>query len=151
MLLMVIAPPLSIRAARQTALHLLSDFHPVAVAAEAMPREGFAQFAGMVERDFAHPMLTPFMHGNEAALSALHWFRGRLRAQIAPTVAENVTGTVALSGPPVPESAQSLAYCPRCLAQFKQPSGMCPDCRSVRLVAFGEQSETASGPEPPNP
>jgi len=133
---MVIAPPLSIRAGRQLALHLVDDMHPLAVAAVVMSKEGFVHFAGMIGRDLSHPMLTPFLRDNAEARRALEWFRKTLSTHFASVIEACCKGEALQPQPPRRESEMSLAYCPRCLAQFKRPSGVCPDCRSVALIPF---------------
>jgi hypothetical protein len=38
--------------------------------------------------------------------------------------------------PPPPSDTASVSYCPRCLAQFATPAGLCADCGGVELKPF---------------
>lgn len=117
--LIALVPTHTARAQDTLARHALAAFHPLAVAAVALPEMKYHQFARRLQREAQHPL--PGEHHPERE----EIDRFLTREEINPR-------------PPEPASGAGQ-YCPRCHTQFGKEVSVCADCRELPLVEFPGQ------------
>lgn len=129
-------PPQAYRLRNRIGAEYLSrQVHPLAWIAAVAPKEEFEVYARQALADLEWP-LQPVRDGGaeqlEQAISS--WMRRRVRAEIGRLLAARGVDAVKLMEPPVRDSAQSCAYCPRCGSQFSGEAARCP--HGVALKRF---------------
>jgi hypothetical protein len=123
---LALAPLEAVRAVDHLGKRLHASRHPVAVALALAPAETARAFAGRALLAALHPL--PPQPRDEA-----------LAAAISAALAGNGIDVAALLREPTPDSAASVAWCPRCRAQYERAASSCGDCPGVALVAFAAQ------------
>lgn len=114
--LIALVPTHTARAQDTLARHALAAFHPLAVAALALPETKYHQFARRLQREAHHPLPGE----NHPDREEIDFFL--TREGIQPLPPERVDG--------------ADQYCPRCHTQFGKEVSVCADCRDLRLVEF---------------
>ena len=134
----LLAPATTLRAYDILSKPLLQEFHPLAVAQVLCPEPGFRELARQVLREIQHPGL-PLCPSSEPLVRATEQQgRAALRSAVEKLLRRGGIEPASLIQPPVAADAASLAYCPRCLAQFTTKTGQCTDCGGVELLTFTE-------------
>jgi hypothetical protein len=127
-MLMLLAPASAIRAHDFLARHVLSEFHPLAVAKVLCPPNVFKTFARHAIADLRYPMHPIAVNEVPQATAAEQWFRTTtLNAAEDLVRASSVTSDELTMKPSSPEP-QTQSYCPRCGMQFVTPEAACGDC-----------------------
>ena len=126
----LLSPIAAIRASDALARDLLAAYHPVAVAAAILPSDDFRQFAGEQFRR------------NRFGDHPCKWYQENLGRLMEQTIRRKGIKPVELLRPARRESG-SVAYCPRCLAQYLKDRSACSDCGFEGMVGF----ESASASE----
>jgi hypothetical protein len=135
-LTILLSPASAIRAHDVLSKNVLVGFHPLAVAAELLPQPSLESFAAPLLRDMEHPAY-PVCPSTEP-----EWMeRERVARELVLTHVKQClrAGNVDLHkllSPPRPTDTECRSYCPRCLAQFTTPTGVCNTCGGVPLRAF---------------
>lgn len=140
---LVLSPLSTLRAHDVLARELAPDLHPLAHALALAPREDVARLA----RDTLAALRWP----GAAAADPAAPFRDRLFAAASRVLREHGHDPDQLLAPPSEADPGAVAFCPRCLAQFRRSEGPCSTCAGVGLLPLpAEQAtplRTTSGPE----
>jgi hypothetical protein len=131
---MSLCPPLAVRALDLLSRHLLSRFHPLAVAAVLTDRQRFESLARQVLLDLSHPLPYDLNEPVQRETEAFH--RGLLLKLLQELVESQGTDPDALIAPPQPASEACKWYCPRCHSQLTVERAECPDCGPIPLQRF---------------
>jgi hypothetical protein len=131
--MMVLSPPIAIRARDLLSRPLLDAFHPLAVAHVLLPKEDFFDFARRVMLDLSFPIAPVCPTEETGPQETERWFRNRLWAAAENLIRQGGLSPEALLKPPVLAGEDSRSYCPRCRCQFTVTEGDCPDCGGLPL------------------
>ena len=129
-LLIALLPTHACRAHDLLGRPLLEKFHPLVLAALALPKGRFEKLARRTLRSLRHP-LPPASAANPP--TPLEIFLAE----------QGITLTA-----PAPNPG-ATHYCPRCESQFSPPAETCPDCRGMALVKLTGTPENAADPNAP--
>jgi hypothetical protein len=132
---MVLCPPAAIRACDHITQSLLSDFHPFVVARLILSPERYGAFAAQTLRCLRFPIVPPHEGGYAGPAT---WQSETLLRKALDFLRETGLSEAELLAPPAPDGPGVSGYCPRCLEQFTEAEGECPDCPGVQLVSFSE-------------
>ena len=131
---MVLCPPVAIRAPDLITAPLLGGYNPLVVGLLVLSRERFAEFAS---RTLRHLEYSPLDHLTDRRSSEIAQWQNRLLSALASDFlrlrADLQDDPLAA---PEPDETGLLFYCPRCLGQFTQDPGECPECPGVSALAF---------------
>jgi hypothetical protein len=130
--MMILAPPLAIRADDLAGRELMAGLHMLAVTAAACSEEEAKTRASLALRAIRYPLARE----GESCCEAARWARERWHQAIERWVAGHFGSPEVLLAPPSRESDRSRAYCPRCAQQFERAEGRCPDCVEIDLMSF---------------
>lgn len=123
-----LAPLSAVRCPDLVARESLQGFHPLAVARELCPEEGFQTLAARAYRD-AHFPLFPTEPSSEAAIvEALAWSRREWQVELTKFLNSSGIKPAALLLPPEASDSGHRRYCPRCLQQFNESGLACVEC-----------------------
>jgi hypothetical protein len=125
LVIMFFFPPAGVFASDHLANRTLDGLHPLAVALVLCPRDDARKMAEEYLRAWKNPLTGEDTEGVAAYL-----------ATAEKLLVERDWDPAVLAGPPEPDEAASLAFCPRCHAQFLTVEGTCPDCPGVAKNAF---------------
>jgi hypothetical protein len=138
---MILFPPASIRACDLITENLLATWNPLLVGHLLLSPERYEAFAGRTARNLKYPLTEEY--SDERVDSIKSWQDQTLLR----TASDYVARVAKLEGewlpPPNPEDGDVRSYCPRCLSQFTQEQGVCPDCAGVDLLSFGPREPRA--------
>lgn len=136
---MVLCPPTSIRAVPLITKDALAKFDPLTIGHLLFTKSQFCIFAGNVLR---HLKFSSMDHlTDKRAIEVIEWQNQMMIEMATDYLRDTANIDADLLSPPKPDGPDAKAYCPRCLAQFLDPEGHCPDCSNIPLVRF-HQSET---------
>lgn len=130
-----LSPASAMRTAEAVSRDLLSEFHPLAVAAVVCPRERFIALAAVELRALRNPSPADCLPADTDAGRAEAWFREQTADRLENALREHGVDLAELLAPP-PRADDALAYCPRCLNQFVFETGNCADCGGIALQPF---------------
>jgi hypothetical protein len=133
-IVMSLCPPLAVRALDLLSRHLLSRFHPLAVAAVLTDRQRFESLARQVLLDLGHPLPHDLSEPEQRETEAFH--RGLLLRLLQELVENQGADPDALTAPPLPANEACKWYCPRCHSQLTVERAECPDCGPIPLQRF---------------
>ena len=91
----------------------------------------------------------PAQSGNAAIAPCAGQFQRLLLEIMEDFLKRNGISAQALLAAPEPLDATCLSYCPRCLSQFTQAQGHCPDCRTVELISLRPNPRSGKLPAQP--
>lgn len=129
--MMVLAPPMALRADDLAGRDLMGGLHALAVARVAGHEdEAKALAAGALRR-----LHFPMTGERESCCDAASWSRTAWRRVLERWIAAEYGSAVDLHAAPARESERSRVYCPRCIQQFETDGGECPDC-GIGLIRF---------------
>lgn len=126
---MLLFPPAAARYAELLSRDLMAGLHPLAVAA-ALDRDLLDELARRTLRESRRGASES--HENDAEA----WYRRAFEARVSSALERYGLDPRALDEPPPPE-AGAVAYCPRCLAQYRSQARDCADCEGIALVPLG--------------
>ncbi|MFO0728446.1 MAG: hypothetical protein U1E65_32015 [Myxococcota bacterium] len=127
MLLLCLSFPAAARARAWLGRDALAAFDPLAVASVLLEKPALEAFAAPLWRRLEHPLTTELEPAAE---------RERLRKAYRRLLGEFGIKTTDLLAPPTPSGPEAKSYCPRCRAEYAEPSGACPECPGVERVRF---------------
>lgn len=134
---LILAPPAATVAHVTLTKKLFRENHPVAVAAVLCDDDEFDTIARAYLRRAMFPLAGDALEKDAAETP------GARRDDLRRIIAERL-GTDASHLPaPGRRSETARAYCPRCLAEFSERGGNCPDCSGVRLKELDATPEPA--------
>jgi hypothetical protein len=133
---MFLAPTHAIRANDALSRELLAGSHPVAAALELCGAAERRAFLRQVLLDMEHPMSPRYPSEDAGVRATIDGFQARLKEAVRGAIAASGEDVAALTGAPAAEEASSVAYCPRCDAQFVRADAVCGQCNDMALVAF---------------
>ncbi len=134
-------PTSAIRSCDALSRDLLSEFHPLAVAAILCDRDEFQQFARRVLLDLNQPLLPPCPSSDEKCRLTELNFRLRLKRRLKAMLECQGHVVSTLISPPKKIDPNCVAFCPRCDQQFEIENGVCIDCGGVQLKPFPTSKE----------
>lgn len=127
--ILLLAPPAAVRAHDRLGRRLFLDRHPLAVARVLCKKRELEAFALVTLLDARHPIAP-------AGSSIEDDFRARTLRAIEKSIEKAGFELDVLAKPPVKIDPSSVAYCPRCRAEFKIASASCETCGGRALSAF---------------
>jgi hypothetical protein len=131
--MMVLSPPIAIRARDLLSRSLLDAFHPLAAAHVLLPKEAFFDFARRVTLDLRFPIAPACPTEEIGPQETERWFRNRMWAAAEKLLRQADVSPEDLLKPPVLTGEDSRSYCPRCRCQFSVTAGACTDCGGLPL------------------
>lgn len=132
MFMLIFSFPAAARAQAWLARDALAGFHPLAVASLLLSGPRLEAVARSHWLSLQHP-LGAAPEGAAADLSAT---RARLAEAYRKVLREAGVDVAQLERAPAPSNASARSYCPRCLEEYVEPSGACPDCPGVERRSF---------------
>ncbi|MHC1744768.1 MAG: hypothetical protein AB9873_17310 [Syntrophobacteraceae bacterium] len=132
---MILCPPASIRACDLVTENLLNEHHPLVVAHLLMQPERYAPLAAETYRSLRFPIVPRSEAGYAGPIA---WQNERLTRKAEQFLERIGLRAVDLLSPPAPDAPDVQAYCPRCLDQFMEAQGECPDCTGVMRAPFSK-------------
>lgn len=130
---MLLCPPAALRASDSLTSNVVSGFSPVVVA-QSLGVDDCEHFLSSFLRDLKYP-LAHDLSGPIAIDIVRSCADDRLTACI-----EYLKKTRGIDLPtaftPKTQEKDCYSYCPRCESQFVSPSGSCPECPGIDLIAF---------------
>ncbi|HVX83827.1 MAG TPA: hypothetical protein VH253_03340 [Phycisphaerae bacterium] len=147
-----LAPTNAIRANDALSRELLAGSHPAAAALEVCGAAERRAFLRRILLDVEHPMSPRYPSDDPGVRATVDGFQSRLKASLHGAIAAAGEDVAALLAAPAAEEAASVAYCPRCDAQYVRADAVCGPCNDMALAAFAGQG-TDRGPmmAPPPP
>lgn len=127
-------PPIAIRANDFLAHRACAQYHPLAVAALLCDTPAYERFARQTVRQLHYPLVTDAPDPTVRATET--WFRGAQAASMCRVLAARGRDLKEYLQPPPHTGASSLAYCPRCEAEYTVLSGTCSDCPGIALLPY---------------
>jgi len=135
-LTIALAPTSAMRAHDALSRPLLETFHPLAAAKVLLSDAAFKEFARRILIDLRHPQLPLGPNEPPTAQTTETSFRQTALTATEQFLTQHGLKPSELCRPPERSEVSSLAYCPRCEAQFTSVDGQCADCGGLALVAF---------------
>jgi hypothetical protein len=129
--MMILSPPLAIRADEVAGRESLAGFHELVVARTACDEARARETATDALRASRYPLPSESVTCCEAS----GWSRRVWLARMERWIAREFGPLEELLAPPVRQSATLSAYCPRCRQQYER-AGECPDCEGLALEPF---------------
>jgi hypothetical protein len=133
---MILCPPVAIRALDVVANTSLSVFNPLNVANVLLGKNKYSVFAKEFMLDLRYPIQPN--HLNDEGLSIMLWHNNTLFDLCRSYLDDVAKLSIDLFSPPIETDENSKSYCPRCLSQFTEELGECPDCLGVKLALFSK-------------
>lgn len=138
-LITLLSPATTIRVQDLLYRPLLESFHPLAIASLFCDEQAFLDYARKILIETRYPLGLNSIGGG-AALEAEREWRSLLLRETERFLQRQKVDLAALTRPPKPADGTSLAWCPRCEAQFTTRTGTCADCGGLELVPFAGSS-----------
>ncbi|HEX6853279.1 MAG TPA: hypothetical protein VF139_17920 [Candidatus Polarisedimenticolaceae bacterium] len=113
---------------------LFAGIHPAAVARVACAPEDADRLAAFTLRDAFRPLPGEAPDAGSATIAA--WHHERWRGALESAARRWGIPPERASGPPDPEGAGGVAYCPRCATVFTVEGGGCADCGGLPRLRF---------------
>jgi hypothetical protein len=129
--MMILSPPLAIRADDVAGRDRLAGFHELVVARTACDETQAREIAASALRAFRYPLPSE----SATCCEASEWCGRVWRARLEKWIARENGPLEELLAPPIRGSSKLLAYCPRCRQQYERAGG-CPDCEGLALEPF---------------
>ncbi|MGH7973260.1 MAG: hypothetical protein ACREIC_31465, partial [Limisphaerales bacterium] len=133
-LIVLLSPVSAVRALDLLSRPLLERFHPLAVAENFCKPRQFRDFAAAVLRELRHPGLPTSPTGEPRAAETEASWRKLWLSEVESFLRKHGLSPEELMRPPLLTEPGCVSYCPRCLAQFTSPTGVCQDCGGVALL-----------------
>src|SRR5262249_14470575 len=137
-LVVLLSPATAIRAIDLLSRPLLEEFHPLAVAKVLCAEPQFRLLARDLLREITYPALPLYPGQEPAAIAAEMETRSLLKSGVESFLKKAGLTPAELLQAPSRTDETSVAYCPRCLAQFTTTTGVCDDCGGLPLAAFAK-------------
>jgi hypothetical protein len=135
-IILLLSPASAVRALDLLTHPLLEAFHPLAVAKVFCSQSQFESLATESLREISYPAIRTSADAQPGASSTGSFARELNKNLMESFLRRSGLDPKKVLRPPSATDPSCQSYCPRCLAQFTQPSGECPDCGSVELVPF---------------
>lgn len=144
--MILLFPPVTPRYPEIVSRGLVSDLHPIAVAAAlghgSVPLDVCRRFMKSLDACVEAP--SDPAAGPRGGIE--RWFASEQRSAAGRALARAGIRAESLVTAP-PREAAALSYCPACLAQYRDASMGCADCPGVRLEPFGATAGELEGPQ----
>lgn len=133
---MIVCPPVAIRACDLLTTYLLAQYSPFTLASLFLSSDRRQHFCGNVLRDLIHPISGNLTDPRPALISA--WQNSTIVNMASRHLPDVALCLERIRHEPQREAPDCGSYCPRCLGQFHQQDGYCPDCTGVTLIPFSD-------------
>ncbi len=143
-IILLLSPASAVRALDLLTRPLLETFHPLAVAKVFCAPSRFESLATEFLREITYPAVRILADAQPYAVSAESFARELDKKLMESFLRRSGLDPKQLLRPPPATDPNCQSYCPRCLAQFTKPSGECPDCGAVELIAFPANAPPSS-------
>jgi hypothetical protein len=140
--MLLISPPVTMRAYDLLAHSALAPFHPLAIAGSRCQQKIYQEFAARSWRDAHYPLQPACPQTTAPAGETEAWFRARYCEALDQFLKQTGIDLAAVAQAPARDNAQCLTYCPRCHSQYRLEAGACQSC-GVTLVDFTQTDEPA--------
>lgn len=134
--MLMLAPPSAIRAHDRLGRRMFVDRHPLAVARVVCRPAELETFARRALLDLRAPVAPVCPLEDAAAIAVEADFRARVLRAVERSIAEAGLDVTALAKAPERSDPGSVAFCPRCRAEFAKVDAQCESCGGLALTAF---------------
>ena len=131
---MILCPPVSIRACDLITFNLLANYNPVMIGHLLFSASRFRKFIERTVRNLNYPPIDNFSDKDAKEISI--WQNQLILKKTMNYIREVANIEEDLLCQPQTGDYKVHSYCPRCLSQFTQEGGTCPDCQGVDLIAL---------------
>ncbi len=135
-IIVLLSPASAVRVLDLLARPLLEAAHPLATVRVFCSHDAFVGLARDFLRELRFPALPLCPRPDHLAQETEQAARALSIRTLETFLRRNQLDPEALLQPPVAADPSSRSFCPRCHAQFTMPTGTCPDCGGLPLVAF---------------
>ncbi len=142
-LLILVSPPVAVRALDVVQRDLFHSYHPAAVAAVLCDHAEARRVAGRALRELRYPLPAASDPEDGIRRETEDWFRVHLGQALEKFLLANGMPPGELLSPPQRLSDRCVTYCPRCCNQFVVEAGTCSDCPGVTLLHFSPATHAA--------
>jgi hypothetical protein len=132
LMMMILFPPAAIRASNIITQNLLIERNPIVISHILFSNDKFKEFASRTLRNLKYPPIGHSIERHENEI--ISWHNQTLLSIVSKYITDVANLKDELLIPPPPDDSTVRAYCPRCLSQFMQEEGDCPDCPGVSLL-----------------
>jgi hypothetical protein len=143
-IILLLSPASAVRALDLLTGPLLETFHPLTVAKVFCTPSQFESLATEFLRAITYPAVRIPADTQPSAVSAESLGRELNKNLMESFLRRSGLDPKQVLRPPLATDPSCQSYCPRCLAQFTKPSGECPDCGAVELIAFSATAPPSS-------
>jgi hypothetical protein len=131
-----LCPPALIRACDHITKDILQDYHPIVIGHILLESGEFINYASEIVRKLKTP---PFAGSlDDYGRQIIDWYNQKLIGYTYDYLHNVACIGTQLVLTPALRDPDAKSYCPRCLCQFMQKDGNCPDCIGVKLSLFDE-------------
>lgn len=149
-LMILLSPPLAVRAVEGLGRPLTERWHPLTLAAVFGKETVRTQLGRRVLKELRYPARPAAPSEPAAAVGVDQAWRGFQYQAAECLLREMGYDPERLLCPPEPEGEGCRAYCPRCDTQFTTPTGSCRDCGGVPLEPLGGGADPVERCFPPD-
>ncbi len=133
----IVSPAVPLRGTDHLARHLLSDRHPLAVAAVIFPPDSLQPSFDAAIRDIHFPLLPPYpADAPEVMMAAIDQYRTRCGNEIQRLGEKLAIDTSRSLSEPTRQEPEAVSYCPRCHQEFAKLEAICTPCGDRVSIAF---------------
>jgi hypothetical protein len=133
-LMILLSPPLAVRALEWLGRPLFESWHPLVVAIVFGREAENLRLARRVLRDLRWPPPSVALARSAQAACVEQTWRDLQERGVRRLLRDGRVDPDELLQPPAPADGDCRSYCPRCEAQFTTPGGDCRDCGGVTLL-----------------
>ena len=123
---MIVCPPIAIRSADHLSANFFSRFNFFLIAHLCLSPGKFKTFTAEAFRCLKYPIIETSL--NELAQGAIEWQNKVLLGKTEGFLKKINYDSRQFLLPPIPQDADIMSYCPRCLMESYNSKGECPDC-----------------------
>lgn len=139
-LALALAPPATIRVRDFLSRELLERFHPLAVARAVCSEEDSRQFTSIEFRKLKFPAA---FEKSDTRCPVESWIREEWLKAVQDWAGTEFVDFRLLLQAPERQHPASQSYCPRCLQEYTQSGGECPDCPGVAREPLAPSSDSS--------
>jgi hypothetical protein len=132
--MVLLSPPVAIRACDILARPLVESIHPVTVAKVLGAAGELERLGRKALKEALYPARPVAPKGPELARETEAWHRRETMACVDRFLRHAGVDPEKLNQPPLPLDVHCVAWCPRCEAQFTRRDGACADCGGMPLL-----------------
>lgn len=136
LIMLVLAPVVTIRACDLLSKNLFFSYHPLAIAKVLCSKEAFLSFSKSILIDIKFPLISTCFINEIAPKACEEWFRKIFIEIVEKFIKQAGINYSELIKPPLPTNEKCLSYCPRCHHQYLVVEGECINCGDMPLHPF---------------